>query len=309
MKKTGIFLALVFITFAATAQKHANSALVLKTADSLFNIKQWKTAREVYTRYLKDTSTNALAWNRLGYSNQNLGNYDEALRNYDRALSFKPAPPVRSIVSIRTARIYSVLNKIDSVPRWLRKSAAMGYNVLPDLDTLADFKNVRRAPNFADIRKEAYEAVYPCSGVRHSHDFDFWIGEWDVYKTGTQQLAGHSSVQSMAGDCAILENWTSTQVHTGKSFNFYDESTGLWEQDWIGASGARDRQRYYNGVYEDGVMHFTYETTDAQGKKVTGNFKFYNIDKNTVRQYQDVNNDDGKTVTVSYDFTYIRKKQ
>ena len=56
-------------------------------------------------------------------------------------------------------------------------------------------------------------------------------------------------------------------------------------------------------------MQFTYDLTDKQGNKKTGNFKFYNIDKNTVRQYQDVNNDDGKTVTVSYDLTYKRKVQ
>jgi hypothetical protein len=149
-------------------------------------------------------------------------------------------------------------------------------------------------------------AQQPCSAEPHSHDFDFWIGEWDVYQTGTQNLAGHSLVQSISGGCAILENWTDTKGHTGKSINYYNPATGKWEQDWIGSGGGP--QRYLNGIYKDSIMHFTYEST-VKGKPVSGNFKFYNIDKNTVRQYQDVNNDDGKTVTVSYDLTYVRKKQ
>lgn len=149
-------------------------------------------------------------------------------------------------------------------------------------------------------------AQQPCSTEPHSHDFDFWIGQWDVYQTGTKTLIGHSMVQSIAGGCAILENWTDTKDHTGKSINYFNPATGNWEQDWIGSSGGP--QRYLNGIYKDSVMHFTYSRI-VKNKPVTGNFKFYNMGKNTVRQYQDINNDDGKTVTVSYDLTYVRKKQ
>jgi hypothetical protein len=147
----------------------------------------------------------------------------------------------------------------------------------------------------------------PCASEPHTHDFDFWIGEWDVYQTGTDKLSGHSMVQSISGGCGILENWTDLKGGTGKSVNYYNLAESQWQQDWIGSGGTA--QRYLNGTYKDGAMQFTYEFTDKQGNKKTGNFKFYNIDKNTVRQYQDVNNDDGKTVTVSYDLTYKRKVQ
>ena len=164
---------------------------------------------------------------------------------------------------------------------------------------------MRQASNFTDIRRKVYETVYPCTAEPHSRDFSFWIGEWDVYQTGSKSLVGHSVVQSISGDCAMLENWTSTQASNGKSINYYNTQTGKWEQDWIGSAGGA--QRYLNGEYKDGAMRFTYETVGAKGAKQIGNFIFYNIDKDTVRQYQDVINDD-KTVTVSYDFTYVRKK-
>ena len=148
-------------------------------------------------------------------------------------------------------------------------------------------------------------AQQPCSAEPRTHDFDFWIGDWNVYPTGGKTLVGYSSVQSISGDCAILENWTSSKGQTGKSINYYDPSTSKWEQDWVGSGGGV--QHYLNGEYKDGAMNFTYETVDAKGQKVTGNFRFYHIGKDTVRQYQDVNNADGKTVTVSYDLTYVRK--
>jgi hypothetical protein len=146
----------------------------------------------------------------------------------------------------------------------------------------------------------------PCAAEPHTHDFDFWIGEWDVYQTGTDKLVGHSMVQSISGGCGLLENWADLKGGTGKSVNYYNLAEKQWQQDWIGSGGTV--QRYLNGMYKDGAMQFIYEFTDKQGNKKTGNFKFYNVDKNTVRQYQDINNDDGKTVTISYDLTYIRKK-
>jgi tetratricopeptide (TPR) repeat protein len=304
--KKAILIILIGLAFCADAfsqQKRSD----LQIADSLYTLKQWKPARERYLRYLKDTSTNAIAWNRLGYSNYSLGLYDEALKDYQKALASKPSPPVRSVIITRTAKVYSLLNKTNEATEWLVKIGATGYNIQPDLDTLADFKNVRQAANYKDIKKKVYESVYPCAAEPRAHDFDFWVGEWEVYQTGTKFLVGHSSVQSIAGECGLLENWTSTQAQTGKSINYYNPSTGKWEQDWIGSGGGP--QRYLNGEYKDNAMHFTYESTNAKGQKVTGNFKFYNIDKDTVRQYQDVNNDDGKTVTVSYDLTYVRKKQ
>ena len=301
--KAIITLLLMIMGVNAFAQKAKSS---LQMADSLYAKQDWKGARQNYLKYINDTSTNAIAWNRLGYSNHNLGFYDEALKDYQKALENKPSPPVRGVALERMARVYSLLNKPDVASDCLLKVGATGYKILPDLDTLADFKNVRQAANYSDIKKKIYESVYPCAAEPHSHDFDFWIGEWEVYQTGSKYLVGHSVVQSIAGECAILENWTSTQAQTGKSINYYNPSMNKWEQDWIGSGGGP--QRYLNGEYKDNVMHFTYESM-ANGKKITGNFKFYNMSKDTVRQYQDVNNDDGKTVTVSYDFTYVRKKQ
>jgi tetratricopeptide (TPR) repeat protein len=300
-------LYLIVLTHATEAG-YTQSAPGLQAADSLYMSRNWAAAKTKYAKYLGDTSENNMVWNRLGFCNQNLGLYEDALRDYNKALSKNPPAPVKSSALFRMSMVNSILNKPKEAGDWLMKSTASGYNSLHDLDSLDEFKNLRSSPDFNEIRKKVYEIIYPCSREPRNRDFDFWIGDWNCYRTGTQILSGYSHVESIAGGCAILENYTSTQAYTGKSFNFYDTITAKWEQDWIGSGGSGDRQHYYQGEFKDGAMHFSYETTNPGGQKVKGTFIFYFIDKDTVRQYQDVTDENGKTLSVTYDLTYQRKR-
>jgi tetratricopeptide (TPR) repeat protein len=279
----------------------------LQAADSFYVNKNWSAAKLIYQKFLGDTSKNSMIWNRLGFCNQNLGLYSDAIVDYNKSLSNNPNPLVKGSAMSRLAMVYAITNQPRESTHWLLKATATGYNALHDLDSLDAFKNLRSASNFQEIRLKVYETVYPCSKEPRNHDFDFWIGDWNCYRTGTQILSGTSHVEAMAGGCAILENYTATQAYTGKSFNFYDTITGKWEQDWIGSGGPSDRQRYYNGEYKNGNMHFTYETTNTNGAKTKGTFIFYHISQDSVRQYQDVTDNSGKIISVTYDLTYLRK--
>ena len=280
----------------------------LRVADSLYALKQWDSAKTEYQHYLLKDSTNGIAWNRLGFCNQNLYFYQEAIVDYKSALACILTSPIKSIILFRMSMIYSVLNNNDAATDYLMKATSSGYNSLKDLDSLDAFINLRASSNFKELRKKIFEVVYPCSKEPRNRDFDFWIGDWTCYRTGSEILSGYSHVESIAGGCALLENYTSTQAYDGKSFNFYDTITGKWEQDWIGAGGSGDRQHYYDGVFKDGKMQFIYETTNSNGGKAKGNFIFYFVSHDSVRQYQDIVDSSGKTVSVTYDLTYRRKK-
>jgi hypothetical protein len=232
----------------------------------------------------------------------------EALIDYNKSLNLRPSPIVKTVATLRTAQVYSMMNKTESASDWLLRATALGYNSLNDLDSLPAFENLRKAPDFQSLRKQVCETVYPCSRNPRNHDFDFWLGDWTCYRTGTQVLAGYSHIESMAGGCAILENYSSTQAYTGKSFNYYDTVGNKWKQDWIGSGGPSDRQHYDRGEFSNGNMHFTYETTNPTGEKIKGNFIFYFISRDSVRQYQDVIDAQGKTQSVTYDLIYIRRK-
>lgn len=84
------------------------------------------------------------------------------------------------------------------------------------------------------------------------HQFDFWIGDWNVYKYGTDSLVGESHVKSILNHKTIEENYSSTLYpYAGKSYNIYNSKTKKWEQFWVDNSGMR---LSLNGGIVDGKM-------------------------------------------------------
>ena len=78
------------------------------------------------------------------------------------------------------------------------------------------------------------------SSIDSYQDFDFWIGEWNVYKFGTDTLVGQSKITSILNGKAIQENYQSSQgPFEGTSLNMYNKANGHWEQYWVDNSGLR----------------------------------------------------------------------
>ena len=57
-----------------------------------------------------------------------------------------------------------------------------------------------------------------CSDDDRAHQFDFWIGEWDVYSRDS--LAGTNSIRPILGGCVLQEMWSGAQGSAGSSLNF-----------------------------------------------------------------------------------------
>ena len=278
----------------------------LSEADSLFAHKAWSLARARYLSILGDKVAIAAAWYRLGFCDQNLGKDEEAMRDYRQALQLHPSPPLKTVIYSKMARIHS--SRHQNIPALddLDSAVANGYLNLPELDTAKDFARLRAEKRFCDIRQKVYASVYPCMSDPHAREFDFWVGEWDVYVTGTWNYAGHSLIQRIAGGCSLLENWDSP-ASSGKSINFIDPVKNTWKQSWSG-SYKNGNQEFTDGVYKDDAMRFSFMTTDAASNKITGRLIFYNLGKDRVRQLSESFVDSAKTWTTNYDFTYIRKK-
>jgi tetratricopeptide (TPR) repeat protein len=308
--KTIYRIAIPFLMTATTAMAQnsvqGSGRDLIKIADSLYYAQDWKNAKQMYESVLRDTSHNSIAWNRLGFSNYNLGNNDEALMGFQKSLAYNPIPPVKASALSRMARVHALENEKQKAISELDSAVSAGYSNLPELDSLKEFNTLRSEPSFIKLREKLYGIVYPCMKDPHAREFDFWAGDWDVYPTGTQTLVGQSAVQIISGGCALLENWTSP-ASTGKSINYIDPVTNKWKQAWAG-SYAAGIQEFVNGEYKDSAMRFVFETKDAQGRRVIGRFIFYNKGPNQVRQFNETSADDGKTWTTGYDFTYVRKK-
>jgi tetratricopeptide (TPR) repeat protein len=307
MKKIGYLCLLIpafILSEAASAQTGLNKNF--KYADSLFLAKDYVRSGDIYKSLITDTSHDALHLNRLAYTELISKNYKAAEAHLKRALASNPSAPVKASVLSRLARISAAQNNAADAVVFLDSAVTYGYLSFPELDTLDDFSKIRHDTAFVAVRNRLYNSIYPCYQDKRAREFDFWIGDWDVYVTGTNAYAGHSVIQQISGGCAILENWKSA-ISEGKSLNFIDDSTHKWKQVWVG-SYPNGKQDFVNGEYIDSVMRFTFTTLDPQGKIIQGKFSFFNQGPSQVRQLNETSPDGGKTWNVSYDFTYKRKK-
>jgi hypothetical protein len=308
MKTIRYFFYMMTVAPLLSASSVAQSVMKknMAYADSVFTAHDYDQSRIIYKSLISDTSHDALHLNRLGYSELMLKNYQAAELYLNRALGSNPSPGLKASIYSRLARVMAVQDNSKETVVLLDSAVANGYFSFPELDTLSDFNSIRNDPAFTEVRNRIYNGLYPCYQDKRAREFDFWIGEWDVYVTGTNSFAGNSVIQQISGGCAILENWKSA-FSEGKSLNFIDDSTHKWKQVWVG-SYPNGKQDFFNGEYKDSVMRFTFTTPDAQGRTLQGRFSFFNQGPNQVRQLNETSLDEGKTWNVSYDLTYKRKK-
>jgi hypothetical protein len=148
-------------------------------------------------------------------------------------------------------------------------------------------------------------APTPCATAPERHQFDFWLGEWDVTASATYRgsAAGSSVIQSVSGGCALLENWTSAQGGQGKSLNAYNPLIHQWQQYWIGQNGVvtEFRSSSFDG------RSLTFFTENGPGPNPKGRLTFTPIDSMTVRQHAESSADGAKTWSTVYDLYYHRK--
>ena len=100
--------------------------------------------------------------------------------------------------------------------------------------------------------------------------FDFWVGEWEVFDpTGTSFL-GINIVKSELGGCAVGENWTGAGGSPGRSINFYDASIDRWTQMWVAAGGGLGGVLLLEGGIVDGSMQLS-------GRRVFADFGGFTV--------------------------------
>jgi len=145
------------------------------------------------------------------------------------------------------------------------------------------------------------EPAGACS-TDQAHQFDFWIGDWDVYANG--KLAGTNSIRPILDGCVLQETWTGAQGSAGSSLNFHNPRTGRWQQFWVWRNGTTLE---LSGSFADGKMVLEGEGKDREGKKLRNRITWYDNEDGTVRQHWEQSRDEGKTWQTSFDGMYKKK--
>jgi hypothetical protein len=146
-----------------------------------------------------------------------------------------------------------------------------------------------------------------CAARTHAeqHQFDFWIGRWEVTGAGGK-IAGHSRIEPVSDGCGISEHWEGTSGSRGVSYNAWDPSSGHWHQFWIGNTPG-DVLWLEGGIDGGRMVMQGVRNNPATNKPQRQRITWTPNAAGTVRQLWETSDDDGATWVVSFDGNYQRK--
>jgi len=305
--RTKLVFSLCLFAFSmrtACAQQPDADAALSAQASAAYELKDWTKSAALYEKLTQAHPETPRLWFRLGTSLQELGQLDHALEVYQKALAAGAPPPY---VEYSIATLYAQKKESDNAFEHLQKALAAGYNKPDELSYDQHLASLRADSRFAKLVEQANHNLKPCAYAPENRQFDFWLGEWSVETTQGGIPSGQSKIELILADCVVLENWQSNgNPYSGKSYNIYDAALKRWEQFWVDSAGGNI---FFYGGLTDGVMdYYTDELPQPDGTKLKRHLQFFALGPNKVRQFSQGSTDGGKTWSVEYDFTYIRKK-
>jgi hypothetical protein len=145
-----------------------------------------------------------------------------------------------------------------------------------------------------------------CASDAHAA-FDFWVGEWDVFASGTDTKVATSRIERVATGCAIRETWMQLTGGGGTSITLLNHRTARWEQVWIGGDGKRVD---FTGGIVEGAMVLTgyWDNVGPKGEDQVIRMTYTALADGSVRQFGEASSDHGRTWQPSFDFNYRAMK-
>ena len=146
-----------------------------------------------------------------------------------------------------------------------------------------------------------------CSAQEH-RQFDFWLGDWAVLSPAGE-AAGTNLVTSELDGCMLQEHWRSADgKQVGTSLNHYDPASATWNQTWVDSTAGF---LVLKGSFRDGRMVLSGDKAMPGGTRAANRISWERTgpDGTRVRQLWEKSSDGGKTWTVAFDGTYVRKER
>lgn len=160
-----------------------------------------------------------------------------------------------------------------------------------------------------------------CDAPIH-HEFDFWIGTWDITQTihgpggEPETYAARNVVRPAAGGCALVERWAGTvrfpwagmaepdSLH-GLSVRYVDPADGRWRIEWMD-----DRRPAFGapfvGGFEDGVGTFERGGVTAAGDSLVSRIVFRPVTPDSVEWRLSISTDRGASWAPLWEMTFRR---
>jgi ketosteroid isomerase-like protein len=130
------------------------------------------------------------------------------------------------------------------------------------------------------------------------HEFDFWMGDWEVSDIGNPAKVAHARIDSILEGCVLREDYQGTDGHQGQSFTIYDAARSVWHQTWVTSGGTLLE---LEGRFANGEMMLS--GRNQKGEMVRGIWKPVDGE---VREIATKSADGGKTWEPWFDIIFRR---
>ena len=294
MKKSITLFTLMFLHILTASTQN----MTMSKADSLFKSKEWALAAKEFEKITTNNPNpkTGITFNRLGTSYYYLGEFQKAVLAFRRAVEISNHPSVKYSL----ACTFNKLGLKDSCFAWLNRAASSGFAQYKQMQADEDLASLLNEAQFESVLHKVKVNALPCLRMQEYRQLDFWIGQWRVYDTKTNQLAGTSEISNGLEGCVILESWQPVAGMAGKSMSMYNATDKKWRQTYMDEGGILSD---YDGEWIEDTMHFKLRSSNDALVKMT----FYKKPNGEVQQIGKTSKDNGVTWEMQYDLTYRKK--
>ncbi len=155
-----------------------------------------------------------------------------------------------------------------------------------------------------------------------SHQFDFWIGRWNIQEKiikkdgGWIELKASTVVSPILDGKVLEEHWKGMVQYfwkgmekpeplEGLSLRYYDTTSGKWNIYWMDTKNLQ-LGRPFTGNFSNGKGEFYLEPETEKGQHIS-RITFSDITENSVHWDLAITNDSGKTWTTIWIMNMRRK--
>lgn len=145
-----------------------------------------------------------------------------------------------------------------------------------------------------------------CSAEEY-HQFDFWIGDWNVVESDAPDgpSVGHARIEPIAQGCAIRELYEQSDGLIGDSILSYDPVRKQWQQTWVTNRGSI---MVLWGNSKDGVLVLEGDVHLGDGTSVMQRIT-WTVEDRGVRESALLSKDSGKSWAPAFDVMFVKKTE
>lgn len=137
------------------------------------------------------------------------------------------------------------------------------------------------------------------------HEFDFWIGDWDL--TWAPDGRGRNRISALYDGRAILEEFDGTPAIAmrGMSVSVLSQETGLWHQTWADSQGG---YLDFKGGLQNGAMILE-RAALVDGRAIRQRMVWRDIEPDRLTWRWERSGDEGATWTTLWEIAYQRRSE